>query len=370
MCDVHGGARPQFGSSAARRGQTVPCSAGAREVRYQPAIGVLRVTAACGVAALHVISLWLRGTDPGTAAWWVADFYDVSTRWCVPVFVMISGALLLSPHKLQPPGVFYRKRMGRILIPLVFWTVFYVGLRVSFEGASWPVVARYLIRGQAYGHLWFLYVIVGLYCITPVLQPFVCSVSRRELAWTVVLLLAAVSIHSLISTFTAGHGKPTVFSLFVAHIPYYLCGCLLSLVMVPRQWIKYLAVGVMAVWLGIALGTGLLFPRVEFYLSSHHSVPIILLSAGVFLLASGLFGQQSVGPAHSWKVLRYLDGMSFGVYLVHPLFLFVVMRLGVPTQPMLGQPLLCIPVVSAIIIFASVLLTSCLKAVPAVRRIV
>jgi surface polysaccharide O-acyltransferase-like enzyme len=370
MRDVHGETPPQFGSPAAGRDQTVPYSAGAGEARYQPALGVLRVTAACGVVALHVISLWLRGTDAGTAAWWVANFYDVSTRWCVPVFIMISGALLLSPARLQPPRVFYGKRMARILIPLVFWTVFYLGLRVSFEGASWPVVARDLIRGQAYGHLWFLYVIAGLYCITPVLRPFVGSVSRREMAWTVVPLLAAVSIHSLISTFTAGHGKPTVFSLFVAHIPYYLCGYLLSLVVVPHRWIKYLVVGVLAVWLGIALGTGLLFHRVEFYLSSHHSVPIILLSAGVFLLASGLFGQQSVGPARAWKVLRYLDGVSFGVYLAHPLLLFVVMRLGLPTQPMLGRPLLCIPAISAIIIFAYVLLTSCLKAVPAVRRIV
>ncbi|MCX5644387.1 MAG: acyltransferase family protein [Phycisphaerae bacterium] len=138
----------------------------------------------------------------------------------------------------------------------------------------------------------------------------------------------------------------------------------------PHRWIKYLAMGVLTVWLGIAVGTGLLFHRIEFYLSSHHSVFVILLSAGVFLLASGLFRQESVGGAHSWKVLRYLDGLSFGVYLVHPLFLFVVMRLGVPTQPMLGQPLLWIPAVSAVIIFASILLTSCLKAVPAVRRIV
>ncbi|MCX5644388.1 MAG: acyltransferase family protein [Phycisphaerae bacterium] len=201
------------------RGRRTSGSVTAAAARYLPAIGVLRVTAACGVAALHVISLWLRDRAYGTPAWWVADFYDASTRWCVPVFIMISGALLLSPHRLQPPGVFYRRRRGRILAPLVFWTVFYLGLRVCFEDDPWPLLVRDLVRGHAYGHLWYLYVIAGLYCITPLLQPFVGRASLRELVWTVVPLLAAVSAHSLISTFTAGQGKPTVFSMFVAYIP-------------------------------------------------------------------------------------------------------------------------------------------------------
>lgn len=370
MCSVYDESQSLSPAPTMVRGRRTRRRVAAEEARYLPALGVLRVTAAFGVAALHVISLWLRGTDPGTTAWWIADFYDVATRWCVPVFIMISGALLLKPHQFQPPNVFYRKRMGRILIPLMFWAVLYLGLRVCCEDASWPIVARDLVRGHPYGHLWYLYVVVGLYWITPLLQPFVSRASRRELVWTVVPLLAAVSAHSLISTFTAGQGKPTVFSMFVAYIPYYLCGYLLSLVVVSHRWIKYLAAGVAAAWIGIALGTGLLFHRIEFYLSSHHSPAIILLSAGVFLLACGLFGQPSVGRAPSWKVLRYLDSMSFGVYLSHPLFLFIVMRLGLPTESMLRQPLLCIPAVSLIIILASILLTSGLKAIPAVRRTV
>ena len=200
------------------------------------------------------------------------------------------------------------------------------------------------VRGHPYGHLWYLYVLVGLYGITPLLQPFVQSASRRTLAWAVAVLLAAVSAHSLISTFTAGDGKPTIFSMFVAFIPYYLCGYLLSLVVraaplgqVPDPWQCW-------GWPGNRPGHRAFFSRVEFYLSTHHSVLIILLSAGTFLLASGLFGQKGSDHARSWKVLRYLDGLSFGVYLVHPLFLFVVMRFGCPTEDMLGQPLLWIPV--------------------------
>jgi surface polysaccharide O-acyltransferase-like enzyme len=370
MGSVHDESQALSGAPIVLRGPKTPCSVTTEEARYLPALGVLRVTAAFGVVALHVISLWLRGTDPGTAAWWIADFYDATTRWCVPVFIMISGALLLDPRRFQSPGVFYRRRMGRILAPLAFWTVVYLGLRVCFEHDPWPLLARDVVRGHPYGHLWYLYVIAGLYWITPLLQPFVGRASRRALVWTVVSLLVAVSAHSLISTFTAGQGKPTVFSMFIAYIPYYLCGYLLRLVVVPHGWIKYLVLEIVAVWLAIALGTGLFFGRVDFYLSSHHSILIILLSAGIFLLAFGLLGQPGIDRAQSWKVLRSLDGTSFGVYLIHPLCLFVVMRSGLPTATMLGQPLLWIPVVSAVIITASILLTFCFKAIPGARRTV
>jgi len=267
-------------------------------------------------------------------------------------------------------GVFYRKRMGRILIPLVFWTVFYLGWQACFEGITWQSVVRGLIRGNPYGHLWYLYMIAGLYIITPVLQCFVRATSRRGQIGIVVPLLAAVAAHNFINTFTAGSGKVTVFSLFVPYIPYYLCGYVLTQIVVPPRWLKYLAAGVMAAWLGIALGTGLLFPRIEFYLSSHHCPLIILMSVGVFLLVSGLFGQCRIDREQSWKVLRFLDDRSFGVYLVHPLFMLILMQLGLHNHYIVLHPLLSIPVFSALIILASLLVTSFLKALPGLRRIV
>lgn len=370
MVDVRDGTPIRRGWSVAQGGGPGVRSVAAGDVGYLPAIGILRVTAAFAVVALHVISLWLRGTASGTAAWWVADFYDAATRWGVPVFLMISGALLLNPQRQQTPGVFYRKRMGRIFFPLMFWSVFYLGLRAVTEGISGAVIVRDLVRGSPYGHLWYLYVLAGLYGVTPLLQPFVRCASRRELAWTVVLLLIAVSLHSLVNTFTGGAGRPTVCSRFIAYIPYYLCGYLLSQLVVPHRWIKPLALGVLSVWVAIALGTGLLFPHVEFYLSSHHSPLTILLSVGVFLLAWGLCAPEGTGRTHSWGVLRYVDGTSFGVYLIHPFLLCIAMKSGLPSADMLAHPLLWIPVGSVVLATASILLTVCLKSVPVLCRVV
>jgi surface polysaccharide O-acyltransferase-like enzyme len=138
------------------------------------------VAATFAVVVLHVAARGVVDASYGSASWWIANLYRASTCWCVPAFIMISGALLLNPQRFQPAAVFYRKRMGRILIPLAFWTVFYLGLRASFEGLSWPEAARDVVRAGPYGHLWFLYMIAGLYFVTPVLQPFVRSTTRRD----------------------------------------------------------------------------------------------------------------------------------------------------------------------------------------------
>ena len=85
-------------------------------------INQLRVIAAFGVVVGHV-SIWVVSMmEPLSFDWWVGSFGHFMARWTVPVFVMVSGALLLDPSKEDRPIDFYKKRMRRILVPLIFWT--------------------------------------------------------------------------------------------------------------------------------------------------------------------------------------------------------------------------------------------------------
>jgi surface polysaccharide O-acyltransferase-like enzyme len=290
--------------------------------------------------------------------------------WCVPVFVMISGVLLLNPQRLQSAGVFYRKRMSRILIPLAFWTAFYLGLRLCFEGLSWPEAGRDIVRASPYGHLWFLYMIAGLYFLTPILQPYVRLTALREQAVIVTLLLLGASAHDLISVFTGGHGKPTMFSLFLTYVPYYLCGYVLYRADLSTRWIQYCALGALVGWLGIALGTGLLYPRISLYLYGWHTPPTVLLSIGLFAAACHLFRRTASVLERRGSLIRYLDSVSLGIYLIHPLFIFALKAVGHYGEHIAQWPALSIPMMSLLLITASALMTSLLKAIPVVRRIV
>lgn len=92
-------------------------------------VSLARVIAAFAVVILHVSAcVFPPDLQLGTANWWWANGYDAATRWAVPVFVMISGGLLLVPGKKESLALFYKKRLSRILVPLIFWSILYLSL--------------------------------------------------------------------------------------------------------------------------------------------------------------------------------------------------------------------------------------------------
>ena len=156
----------------------------------------LRVTACFLVMTVHATEPFYLGGD-GTLvllasdAFWVSVFEGLA-RCCVPLFVIVSGYLQL-PVRYET-GEFFRRRAVRILVPLVFWTVVYALVSgspiASFKGLL-------LNFNYAAGHLWFVYMLLGLYLIMPLLSPWAARVSRRELSvylgiWALTLLIPFV----------------------------------------------------------------------------------------------------------------------------------------------------------------------------------
>src|SRR5690349_16550006 len=88
----------------------------------------LRVAAIGGVVAIHVIGMFLGNRElAGTARWWLAAAVDKGAIWAVPVFVMLSGALVLAPAAhAAGPAAFYRKRFARIIPAMITWHLAYL----------------------------------------------------------------------------------------------------------------------------------------------------------------------------------------------------------------------------------------------------
>jgi surface polysaccharide O-acyltransferase-like enzyme len=83
----------------------------------------MRVLATLSVILLHCAGDYLYQFKLGemdVTRWWICNIYDSSVRWCVPVFVMLSGVLLLRPKKVESIPDFLKKRMMRVFIPFLF----------------------------------------------------------------------------------------------------------------------------------------------------------------------------------------------------------------------------------------------------------
>lgn len=95
--------------------------------------------------------------------WWVVNVYDSIAHTSVPLFVMLSGALLLNPSKINEPlGIYLEKRLKRIGLPLLFWGMVYFAWRrfANHEALTLDTIVRGFLGagGQyPYFHFWFLY---------------------------------------------------------------------------------------------------------------------------------------------------------------------------------------------------------------------
>ena len=129
---------------------------------------LLRVAATLAVVILHLSGGWISEVPVASGAWRVFNVYDGLTRWCVPVFVMLSGMFLLDPKKsLSYRSLFFRQIL-RIVVALVVWSVVYGLFALFLNGTPLTLSAlmqilRELVWGKLHYHLWFLPMIVGLY---------------------------------------------------------------------------------------------------------------------------------------------------------------------------------------------------------------
>jgi len=341
-----------------------------------------RILAALAVVSVHVASGVLAKEDAsGGSNWWAAMLVYSSGRWCVAVFVMLSGYLLLaSDHAAaEPMERFYRKRASRLLVPLVFWSLFYSGwwiFRQNMTGVDYvsgDVVAR-LTGGRPYYHLWYLFMLPGLYVFTPFLQRLLRSTSSRELSWLclatavpAMLAFANSEFQAPLDTSVYGSARDGMWiHWFLLYLPYYLAGAVLG-----RSGTS-LRAGPIAVVFGLTIaGTVLGAFQVDRipgladvnYFVGYLSITSMPMSVCAFLLIRKL--NRPVLPA---RMTRRLAGLTFGIYLVHPVFLDAVKFAGL--GPARFPAALSIPLVVLVVFAASTIASQFLAWNSVTRRLV
>ena len=140
----------------------------------------LRVAACFMVFIVHSTEPFYLGGEgsliltAGDAFW--SSFFDSFVRACVPLFVIASSYLLF------PVGysteVFFRRRAVRILIPFAFWTIIYACVWGNPADNFRNLLLNF---NYAAGHLWFVYMLIGVYLLMPMLSPWAEKVEKKEL---------------------------------------------------------------------------------------------------------------------------------------------------------------------------------------------
>jgi|WetSurMetagenome_2_1015567.scaffolds.fasta_scaffold00478_7 surface polysaccharide O-acyltransferase-like enzyme len=320
----------------------------------------LRALATVSVIILHISGSLVNQFGTVSGSFWTAgSIFDGSVRFCVPVFVMLTGALLLP--KDEKTGIFLKKRLIRVVLPLAFWSAVYIAYELipqflHGDKTSFKDIARYIYHSVQYGsspHFWYVYMIIGIYLFIPVIGPWIRKGDEKGILYFLLIWLIALIINQpLISKYKVNIDL----TYFTGYLGYLVLGYYLS-VRNFKSTGQAKVISVLLILLGIGITivmTGILSSRNDQYVKDFYNYlsPNVLMAAiGVFFIVKNL----KITNSPVKKLISVISRYSFGIYLVHILVLHFLKKVGIDwdlVNPFIGIPvtaLVCLAVSTGIV---------------------
>lgn len=258
----------------------------------------------------------------------------------VPLFVMLSGFFQLSGSPV-PVGTFLKKRLTRLLLPFFIWmTVVYILsiLMHKYEdihtvGDAFKQYVPYFVGNRVNEAFWYVYMLAGLYLITPVLQRALAAPDRKQiLEYCLALWVLLVVLGDFLPQFT-------FFQLFPVagrFLGYYLAGFYIGTCLRDKAWIRWAGIAGLAV--SFALNVALKYAGHSYYILEMGEV------VSLFLLVCSFRPADSPASRLMTRISRY----SYTIYLTH----FVLIRFLYTTLPDVFPLHWATPLYAAVLVLA------------------
>lgn len=338
---------------------------------------LLRISAMLAVMVQHLtFNTFWRTWPVDSFHWQTLNFYGAMTKWCVPVFVMISGMLFLDPRREMSGKKLFSRHLLRLAAAFLFWSALYVlYTNRAYLGQLTPARLTAMLKQLLTGHyhMWFVFLIAGLYLLVPLLRPMVQAFTRRQLEYFLLLwlafssLLPALRLIPGLSILGVWEDKIDM-GLVVGFVGYFVLGYYLTAYPLGRRGKRALYLlgitggflGTLALSIGLSLHNG----AVDESFYKNLSPNILLMSVAVFV-----FFQQEVSrlrlPARWKKGIATLSGCCFGAFLSHDFFISFSHLLGFTTDTI--HPVFSVWVMLLFVAAGSFLLTWILRKIPFFR---
>lgn len=297
----------------------------------------LRVLATLSVILLHAAGYGsLHVKKIPVTDWWICHIINVFGRFAVPVFVMLSGYLLIG--KYEELRSFIKKRFSRIFVPFLIWSLIYITWS-NFKGLAgertpWTVgdfVKKILVgNGGGSGHLWFVYMLLGIYAITPIISRWIkgteastnSATKRNEIVYFLSLWVVGNVVYTLVNQ-RLGFEIKFELRYFTGFIGYFVLGYWLGNLekRFSSSLLLFLFLASWALAAYICYAVSWQAGKYVYDYTDYLSIVVMLMSVTLFLLL-----KRACDVPILPKLMAELDITSYGVYLVHALILRILSR--------------------------------------------
>ncbi|MDF2616755.1 MAG: hypothetical protein K0Q47_1410 [Sedimentibacter sp.] len=333
---------------------------------------VLKIFASFSVVFLHVAAGGWGSAGIETYEWKVFNIYDSMLRFGVPVFVMASGMFLLRPEKNLSIGDIYKKYIPRIVICFLSWSFLYAIYPVASGKVQFE--QERFIREFIFGHyhMWYLYMIVGLYIITPLLRKITHDKKSAEY-----FILLSV-IFAFVLPFAAKVFELKDFEMFMrkfevsmvlGYSGYFVLGYYIDFyeLKVTTRKIIYMA-GILGV-VATAVFTSMISlknGKADSMFYSYLFPNVLACSIAVFVFFRYRVSKINFGTK-SLKAAGVLSACSFRIYLVHDFFNIFLYDAGISAMDY--NPALSVPVIAAAVFAMSFIASYIIGKIPFLNKI-
>lgn len=329
-------------------------------------LNYLRVFAALAVLVLHVICTpvaYYQNLYSSTELFWVR-FARNLMNWCVPVFVMITGVLFLNPDKELPLSKLFKKYISRFVLVILIFGTLYCFMELLFSDRNITLgkillAVKNTLTGKSWDHMWYIYMVIGLYLLLPPMKIFINNVSDKLLYFTLGILFLFSSIIPYLQQFMDLNLQfPCVsiylFYLLFGYVIHYKNFCLKNVyaVIILISYCVYISL--------IQFNSFFLIENNAFLRTLGYESPIVAVAAfAIFSLCKNIKKES--------RIINFVAPLTFGVYIMHPVFInfcYKVFHITVENYPLI----ISLVIVSLITIIGSLLATWILRLIPFVRK--
>ena len=300
---------------------------------------------------------------------WPGIFNSLA-RVCVPLFVMISGYLLL-PMKTDY-STFLKKRFTRVSFPFIAFCIFYdiyyyIRGVIDVKTMLINIPKIFINYGSELGHLWFMYMIMGVYLLIPIFSPWIKSAKKEHFYFYFVIWLISSFSCYIHLAFPQIWGEVywnnnTVVQGFIGDFGYAVLGAFIKIHLKEKN-LYILGIILYLIGSGFTM-FGFLYKREEATTCEEievtwkfDSINVVIATFGVFLLLRKV-------ECKNEKVVKIFNDIalkSYGMYLIHIFFLqFFKYVFDAPNQ----FPLWCIFVIAILTFITSYLVIKALSYIP------
>lgn len=310
------------------------------------------------------------------ARWVTVDFYQSIGRVGVPLFIMLSGALLLAPGKEnESMRMFFKKRWIRVGLPFVFWAIIY--FLWDFVVNQQAVTTNFIIQGTLTGpyfHFWYIYMLFGLYLLTPALRVLVTHSRRSVLKFFLAIWFVGSALLPVLALLTPYHLDSNLL-VIPLYIGIYILGIFLMDVHIKRSHLAlYIAIGVALTAIFTYALAATIGGATMYYFQDYSSATMILTSASLFLLlvsyptSHALENTQSTGR----KILHLISENTLAIYFLH-LIVIDTLQKGYLILTINGNTInsiIGVPLMTALTLFICLAIVVPLKKIPYLKKLI